>query len=381
MAQPSQILLSLLKRPENQQALAHGDLHSLYKNITSALESAQDPNVALIVSELSNLLYEARINPLERGSSNLDTIPDYFLFQQRNLTSFASPNHLTSIGSLAFCKTGLTSVVTPSSVKYIETYAFNECTNLKEVDLSSGLLKIGVAAFESCFSLSKLVLPATLRAVEWDAFSGCRSLKEVTYLGTMEQWQQITNIGRSGLKGISIHCSDGDLWGGTDKNSGPLFVRTKYFPSKGSPINNSDLEWFIDTMAQALIELDDDLSWAESYAEKGELYNTLLRGDPERDLDDYIRDCGWYDDYLNSDNSTIVSAVPEEEQDRFEQLWEDIVDAGLWGKAEDEFLDRQREAAQNRLRKIVKEYPLPEDADVYEQEAYEAVQAMINEPI
>lgn len=92
---------------------------------------------------------------------------------------------VTIIGSEAFKSTLITSVVIPASITKIESGsrakgAFFNCTNLKEVSLSSGLTTIGAYAFNSCTSLTSIVVPATVTSIGGNSFYGCTSLKNAT---------------------------------------------------------------------------------------------------------------------------------------------------------------------------------------------------------
>ena len=90
---------------------------------------------------------------------------------------------VTEIGRQAFYQYDkLVSVTIPSTVTTIENEAFNYCTNLKTVRLTSGLQKIGSNAFKNCISLSEITLPDTLTTIGDSAFSCCYDLKQVRLL-------------------------------------------------------------------------------------------------------------------------------------------------------------------------------------------------------
>ncbi|MGM9842592.1 MAG: leucine-rich repeat protein [Muribaculaceae bacterium] len=61
----------------------------------------------------------------------------------------------------------------PESVETIGHYAFNGCTNLKFVKLSSNLKSIGAYAFELCKSLELITLPKSLKVIHEYAFRNC----------------------------------------------------------------------------------------------------------------------------------------------------------------------------------------------------------------
>jgi len=85
------------------------------------------------------------------------------------------------IGDSTFHKCNIKKMDIPSSVEEIETEAFVECQNLKNVKFNEGLKKIGACAFEGCFSLGPdLRLPNSLETLEQGAFAYCCSLKYIT---------------------------------------------------------------------------------------------------------------------------------------------------------------------------------------------------------
>ena len=114
----------------------------------------------------------------------------------------------------------LTEVILPVSLEKIGDYAFNECVNLKTINLGemsnlktignrafrrcygletlelpSSLTYIGPAAFSSCENLtSSLVIPAGVTVIEEHLFEGCYKLSGVTFAG------DVTSIGRNAFK-------------------------------------------------------------------------------------------------------------------------------------------------------------------------------------
>ncbi|MDE7252434.1 MAG: leucine-rich repeat protein [Acetatifactor sp.] len=94
---------------------------------------------------------------------------------------------VTSIGPLAFNgNTKLVSVEIPKGVLYLD--GFSECTNLKSVKMSEGVIAID-GAFFNCVNLSDIVLPESLEHIGSYTFYGCKSIgtltipKNVSYIG------------------------------------------------------------------------------------------------------------------------------------------------------------------------------------------------------
>lgn len=68
----------------------------------------------------------------------------------------------------------------PSSVKLIATYAFGNCTQLKNVLFPDGLETIGSYAFLGCNTLSSIALPVSVTYIGNNAFQQCESLVKAT---------------------------------------------------------------------------------------------------------------------------------------------------------------------------------------------------------
>jgi len=149
-----------------------------------------------------------------------------------SLTSITIPNSVTSIGASAFSGcTSLTSITIPNSVTSIDNSVFKNCTNLKKIILGNSVTSIGTSAFSGCTSLSSITIPNSVTSIASYAFSGCINLKEVTigtgiksigqyafgscgnldiinYIGTEEQWKNISISPQwmgSGTSNVSIN--------------------------------------------------------------------------------------------------------------------------------------------------------------------------------
>lgn len=68
-----------------------------------------------------------------------------------------------------FTYSPLKSVTIPSTVKYIDDYAFVDCISLETVDLGEGVERIG-KAFSGCKSLKNIFLPKSLKEISGKAF-------------------------------------------------------------------------------------------------------------------------------------------------------------------------------------------------------------------
>ena len=97
------------------------------------------------------------------------------------LTSITIPNSVTSIGDYAFdgC-TGLTSITIPNGVTSIGDYAFDGCTGLTSVAIPNSVTSIGEKAFYGCTGIDTLIIGNGINdyyAYYRSPFSGCSNIK------------------------------------------------------------------------------------------------------------------------------------------------------------------------------------------------------------
>ena len=92
---------------------------------------------------------------------------------------------VTVIGSKAFYAKEITSIRLSDSVKSIETSAFRDCSELKEVDLNK-VETIGSYAFEDDTAIESIVLPETLKNVGRNVFYGSTKLTDITVRADIE---------------------------------------------------------------------------------------------------------------------------------------------------------------------------------------------------
>ena len=108
------------------------------------------------------------------------------LFPAARTGSYTVPTNVTCIAKRAFSNASVEQVTMPSTVKVIETYAFEACYSLKKVSLSSKLTELQSGAFLGCSALETLKIPSTVTTIGSGAFSNCASLVEVTIPGTVK---------------------------------------------------------------------------------------------------------------------------------------------------------------------------------------------------
>ena len=86
---------------------------------------------------------------------------------------------VVTIGSNAFERTNIKSLVIPDCVTKIDARAFRDCTKLETVTISDSVTVIADSAFSGCAALKEINIPASVEKIESMAFAGCKSLKEI----------------------------------------------------------------------------------------------------------------------------------------------------------------------------------------------------------
>ncbi|MBR6031905.1 MAG: leucine-rich repeat protein [Bacteroidaceae bacterium] len=148
---------------------------------------------------------------------------------------------LTRINSQAFARTGLVKVELPNRIKLQGQYCFQNCKQLKsiniptattelpsyifygcsaltDVTLHDGVTEIGYDAFSNCTSLESIALPSGITDIQGSAFTNCRKLQLATFPSSLK------NIGNyafqnckaltqanlpAGIKSIGTQAFDG----------------------------------------------------------------------------------------------------------------------------------------------------------------------------
>lgn len=80
-------------------------------------------------------------------SNNSTIIEEREYYLQKNLTNYDISEKITTIGRLAFARSGLTSIKIPDNVESIEYGAFYACENLEDVEISDSVTYIATKVF------------------------------------------------------------------------------------------------------------------------------------------------------------------------------------------------------------------------------------------
>lgn len=139
-------------------------------------------------------------------NEELKSIKQNAFYGCKNMERVALPPYLISIGGSAFGSSGIQSVLsTGVGTINIRYWAFEGCTDLREVDLSSytgGSINTG--AFEGCSKLEKVVLPQSVEYIPSNAFADCRSLKSIWLPDGLERVGLRAFMGCEALESIRI---------------------------------------------------------------------------------------------------------------------------------------------------------------------------------
>ena len=165
---------------KNIELIENNKFDELYENAT-------DLYFSQTIGTLTRTLLKAEINPIEY----LSGIPYCYLYGDSNITQFVIPENIKFIDSCAFCNCSqLHDVIFGKDVSVIYYGAFEGCTELTNVTLNEGLLEIGQYSFRNT-NIEKLRLPSTLRSIDIQAFPELITLE--VFPGTYAHEWAVTN--------------------------------------------------------------------------------------------------------------------------------------------------------------------------------------------
>ncbi|OHS97460.1 hypothetical protein TRFO_09475 [Tritrichomonas foetus] len=87
---------------------------------------------------------------------------------------------------------------------YVYPSEFNGWTNITDVEIPEGILKIGDSAFLGCTNLVTISFPNSLQHVDVSAFNGCSKLSSVTFIGDFTKLSYNAFFGCSSLVSVTF---------------------------------------------------------------------------------------------------------------------------------------------------------------------------------
>lgn len=127
-------------------------------------------------------------------------------------TDFTVPSNVTSIENYAFQgNTRLVNLIVPENIAYIGNNALQNCTKLEKLNINSS--KISNYAISNDSALKSVTFGANVTIFDGAIFYNTKNFANITYLGTIEQWNNISkkNNWKQNSNVTTVICSDGTV--------------------------------------------------------------------------------------------------------------------------------------------------------------------------
>ena len=150
------------------------------------------------------------------GLGNVKTIGASAFAGCTSLASYPFSSALTSIDSLAFSYSGLTSLELPNSLTSVGDQAFSFCTELTSASLPSNLASLGRQAFRSCVNLKSVDTLGKVDEIMDGTFDGCSLLTSLPSFSGVKKIDRnaFRNCARAFAAGLDIPASVDEIAGG-----------------------------------------------------------------------------------------------------------------------------------------------------------------------
>lgn len=122
----------------------------------------------------------------------IESIMTYTFSGCTRLKQVNIPDNCKTIGAYAFqgC-TNLTSINLPKALNKLEV-GILESSGIKNITIPEGIEEIGRTSFNKCENLEAATIPASVKVINFGAFSECRVIKDIYFMGTEQEWANIT---------------------------------------------------------------------------------------------------------------------------------------------------------------------------------------------
>ena len=132
-------------------------------------------------------------------------------FMYSQIDSIELPDSLTTIEGWAFQGSRIQSIVMPDSITEIGELAFRWCGELKDVQLSKGLIELPQQAFSGCPRLNHLVIPSTIETIHFLALLWAGNLNAVMQSAVPPKITGITKVDPVCFKYLTFFVPNGAL--------------------------------------------------------------------------------------------------------------------------------------------------------------------------
>lgn len=152
--------------------------------------------------------------------SSVKSIGENAFIDCTSLKSITLPDSVVKIGSGAFFDTAYfnTSSNWSGRILYIGKHLISAMNSYSDSPVSGkcsvkpGTLTIAESAFSSCKGLTEVSIPSSVKYIGSEAFHNCTSLKKISFKGTQAQWNSIEiDDYNSALLSVPVSFAKGDV--------------------------------------------------------------------------------------------------------------------------------------------------------------------------
>ena len=142
------------------------------------------------------------------------TLPDsletlgYHAFEETRIKTINIPKGIDTIPSSCFFDCKELEKIDLSHIKKVDSYAFTNCVNLKEIVFDDDAKFSGSGHFRGCVNLVKVHLPETLKVIPDNCFKDCASLKKVNFPDSLTE---INDVAFDGCPLLEVPAFPKDL--------------------------------------------------------------------------------------------------------------------------------------------------------------------------
>ena len=126
--------------------------------------------------------------------------------------TYTFSSKVNEIGASAFAFSNLKTIDIPSTVEKVGSNAF-QSTGITTANIDASTIEYYI--FWNSISLEKVVIGKNVTKLGGSVFLNCSNLKSITYLGTMDEWNNTlgkTSLWKNGNTSITkVICSDGEI--------------------------------------------------------------------------------------------------------------------------------------------------------------------------